>query len=245
MKPPQGCADKAAPCGWMQRLVRFSSCYLEQGLNAVPKILFGFECGLHAFCVICPVGGVHAVEPLKPLPYVFSIGLERSPEMNPLVSLVDLHPVFLPDCDQKLQAGISGIPKLEKYSVKIGREFHLGLGIASVPINVETQGYRRQNTNNELDDIPHPFGTSHGDQCEPPIWAMLLTAMLMTIIWSAPIIFFLWKTQFFKRAKFGEHWGRHHSPTNVKAHPPLGAKASVERGVEVVVIIKAGKQSGS
>ena len=24
MKPPQGCADKAAPCGWMQRLVRCS-----------------------------------------------------------------------------------------------------------------------------------------------------------------------------------------------------------------------------
>ena len=29
------------------------------------------------------------------------------------------------------------------------------------------------------------------------------------------------------------------------AHPPLGARASVERGVEVVVIINAGKQSGS
>ena len=29
------------------------------------------------------------------------------------------------------------------------------------------------------------------------------------------------------------------------AHPPLGAGASVERGVEVVAIIKAGKQSGS
>ena len=29
------------------------------------------------------------------------------------------------------------------------------------------------------------------------------------------------------------------------AHPPLGAGASVERGVEVVAIIKAGKQGGS
>ena len=29
------------------------------------------------------------------------------------------------------------------------------------------------------------------------------------------------------------------------AHPPLGARASVERGVEVGIIIKAGKQSGS
>jgi hypothetical protein len=35
------------------------------------------------------------------------------------------------------------------------------------------------------------------------------------------------------------------SPENVKAHPPLGARASVERGVEVGVIIKAGKQGGS
>ena len=33
--------------------------------------------------------------------------------------------------------------------------------------------------------------------------------------------------------------------TNVKAHPPLGARASVERGVEVVVIINAGQQGGS
>ena len=32
---------------------------------------------------------------------------------------------------------------------------------------------------------------------------------------------------------------------NVKAHPPLGARANVERGVEVVIIIKAGKQWGS
>ena len=29
------------------------------------------------------------------------------------------------------------------------------------------------------------------------------------------------------------------------AHPPLGARASVERGVEVVIIINAGQQSGS
>ena len=32
---------------------------------------------------------------------------------------------------------------------------------------------------------------------------------------------------------------------NVKAHPPLGARASVERGVDVGVIITAGKQGGS
>ena len=32
---------------------------------------------------------------------------------------------------------------------------------------------------------------------------------------------------------------------NVKAHPPLGARASVEHGVEVGVIIKACKQGGS
>ena len=32
---------------------------------------------------------------------------------------------------------------------------------------------------------------------------------------------------------------------NVKAHPPLGARASIERGVEVGVIINAGQQSGS
>ena len=32
---------------------------------------------------------------------------------------------------------------------------------------------------------------------------------------------------------------------NVEAHPPLGARASVERGVKVGVIIKAGKQGGS
>ena len=32
---------------------------------------------------------------------------------------------------------------------------------------------------------------------------------------------------------------------NAKAHPPLGARASVERGVEVVVIINVGEQSGS
>ena len=29
------------------------------------------------------------------------------------------------------------------------------------------------------------------------------------------------------------------------AHPPLGARASVERGVEVEVIIKAAEQGGS
>ena len=29
------------------------------------------------------------------------------------------------------------------------------------------------------------------------------------------------------------------------AHPPLGARASVERGVEVVIIIKAAEQGGS
>ena len=32
---------------------------------------------------------------------------------------------------------------------------------------------------------------------------------------------------------------------NVIAHPPLGARASVERGVEVVVIIRAAEQGGS
>ena len=32
---------------------------------------------------------------------------------------------------------------------------------------------------------------------------------------------------------------------NVKAHPPLGARANVECGVEVVVIIKAAEQGGS
>ena len=32
---------------------------------------------------------------------------------------------------------------------------------------------------------------------------------------------------------------------NVRAHPPLGARASVEHGVEVVVIIKAAEQGGS
>ena len=32
---------------------------------------------------------------------------------------------------------------------------------------------------------------------------------------------------------------------NVKAHPPLGARANVEHGVEVVVIIKAAEQGGS
>ena len=32
---------------------------------------------------------------------------------------------------------------------------------------------------------------------------------------------------------------------NVQAHPPLGARASVERGVEVVVSIKAAEQGGS
>ena len=35
------------------------------------------------------------------------------------------------------------------------------------------------------------------------------------------------------------------SSTNVKAHPPLGARASVERGVEGKVIINVGKQGGS
>ena len=33
--------------------------------------------------------------------------------------------------------------------------------------------------------------------------------------------------------------------SNVKAHPPLGAGASIERGVKVVVIIKATEQGGS
>ena len=32
---------------------------------------------------------------------------------------------------------------------------------------------------------------------------------------------------------------------NVKAHPPLGARASVECGVDVVVIINAYQQGGS
>ena len=32
---------------------------------------------------------------------------------------------------------------------------------------------------------------------------------------------------------------------NEKAHPPLGAGVSVECGVEVVVIINVGEQSGS
>ena len=36
-----------------------------------------------------------------------------------------------------------------------------------------------------------------------------------------------------------------HFLQNVKAHPPLGARANVECGVEVVVIINAGEQSGS
>jgi hypothetical protein len=31
----------------------------------------------------------------------------------------------------------------------------------------------------------------------------------------------------------------------VKAHPPLGVRASVDRGVEIVVIITAGKHGGS
>ena len=43
-----------------------------------------------------------------------------------------------------------------------------------------------------------------------------------------------------KSAPHGEN-----SLANVKAHPPLGARANVEHGVEVVVIIKDGKQSGS
>ena len=42
-------------------------------------------------------------------------------------------------------------------------------------------------------------------------------------------------------------WKRRNSSflENVKAHPPLGARASVERGVEIDVIITAGKQRGS
>ena len=32
---------------------------------------------------------------------------------------------------------------------------------------------------------------------------------------------------------------------NVKAHPPLGVRASVERRVEVVAVINAGQQGGS
>ena len=32
---------------------------------------------------------------------------------------------------------------------------------------------------------------------------------------------------------------------NVQAHPPLGARENVERGVEVVVIMNAWKQGGS
>ena len=39
--------------------------------------------------------------------------------------------------------------------------------------------------------------------------------------------------------------GSLHSVENVKAHPPLGARASVEHGVEVVVIINAGEKGGS
>ena len=42
----------------------------------------------------------------------------------------------------------------------------------------------------------------------------------------------------------GDH-GSKNSSTNVKAHPPLGARESVERGVEVVVIINTGQQGGS
>ena len=41
------------------------------------------------------------------------------------------------------------------------------------------------------------------------------------------------------------HSGDHLSQANVKAHPPLGAGASVEHGVEAVVITNAGQQGGS
>ena len=42
-------------------------------------------------------------------------------------------------------------------------------------------------------------------------------------------------------------WKRRNSSflENVKAHPPLGAGASVEHGVEAVVITNAGQQGGS
>ena len=41
------------------------------------------------------------------------------------------------------------------------------------------------------------------------------------------------------------HSGNYLSQANVKAHPPLGARVTVECGVEVVVIINADQQGGS